>query len=780
MTYWLLGAMLVLPQCVLAQNLGEVDGYVKESKTGIPLVGATIRIIDTELGAVTDSNGFFRITGIPTKSYNFEVRFLGYKSQWKFNVLVRSAGNASLIFELEESADQLTEVVVTASPFIKRAETPNSVQNLSREEIATYPGGNNDIAKVVQSLPGVSGSVGFRNDVIIRGGGPSENVYYLDGVEIPNINHFATQGSAGGPVGLLNVAFIENVRLNTSAFGAQYDNALSGVLQFNQRNGNARKRNFNFRLGASEAAFTLEGPFKLPKEGELAKSTYLFSVRRSYLQFLFKLIDLPFLPDYWDYQYKTHHQLDDKNELSVVGIGSFDDFSINRPDDITEEQQAILDQISIIQQWTTTIGVSWKHRMDNGFLRTTLSSNILNNKFRRFRDNENQVGLLFSNKSQEAETKLRMEMTKFIGDWTISAGLMSQYVNYTNETDDQENATLFSSDLDFFKYGAFAQVSRTFDQWDISFGYRFDIDSFTDKGSGSLAHFSPRLALSYRMNDQWTVNASVGRYFKIPSYTVLGFQNNAGDFVNQNADYIRSDHLVAGLEFLPRISTRFTLEGFYKKYGNYPVSVRNGVSLANLGADFEVFGSEDVASVGEGRAYGMEFLYQQKLNKNFYGILAYTLFWSEYTDLNGTDYRPALWDNRHLLTFTGGYKLKNNWEIGLRTRFLGSAPFIPVNTRATELVYPTIVNDYSRIGVERLQDYNATDIRIDKKWNYKGWSLNVYLEVTNILGSDLPQSPRYGLDLDDNGQLILPRMLIQVDEENNSATIPTIGVVIDF
>uniref|UniRef100_UPI004048D696 TonB-dependent receptor plug domain-containing protein n=1 Tax=Roseivirga sp. TaxID=1964215 RepID=UPI004048D696 len=238
---------------------------------------------------------------------------------------------------------------------------------LSREEIATYPGGNNDIAKVVQSLPGVSGSVGFRNDVIIRGGAPSENVYYLDGVEIPNINHFATQGSAGGPVGLLNVSFIEDVTLSTSAFAARYDNALSGVLQFNQRNGNSRNRNLNFRLGASEAALTFEGPLTLPKENEQAKTTFIVSARRSYLQFLFKLIGLPFLPDYWDYQYKINHKIDDKNEINLIGIGSIDDFKVNTPDDITEEQQATLDQIAIIKQWTSTVGISWKHKLESGF-----------------------------------------------------------------------------------------------------------------------------------------------------------------------------------------------------------------------------------------------------------------------------------------------------------------------------------------------------------------------------------------------------------------------------
>ena len=766
----------------LGQTTTKLTGYVFSAKEKVPLTGATVRLLGESLGAVTDVNGFFSIDDVPTKSYNVEARFLGFKPQVKFNVVVRSAGNAELIFELEEAEDELGDVVVTSSPFPAKIENPNSIQNLSREEIATYPGGNNDIAKVVQSLPGVSGSVGFRNDIIIRGGAPSENVYYLDGVEIPNINHFATQGSAGGPVGLLNVSFIEDVTLNTSSFSAKYDNALSGVLQFNQRSGNSKNRNVNFRLGASEAALTFEGPLVIPKEDEQAKTTFIISARRSYLQFLFKLIGLPFLPDYWDYQYKVDHKIDDKNEISLIGVGSIDDFSVNKPDDITEEQKATLDQIAIIKQWTSTVGLSWKHRMNNGFLRTTLSGNVLDNQFTRYEDNIKEEGLLFSNNSRETEQKLRVEATKFIGDWSLSYGFNLQRSEYMNTTFDADNNITFNSEINFLKYGMFVQTAKSFfdNTLDVSFGLRTDADSFTDKGFNDIAHLSPRLSLAYHVTDKFTVNASTGRYFKIPPYTILGFQDNAGEFLNQDSDYIQTDHYVLGVEYLPRSSTRFTIEGFYKRYANYPVSIRNGVSLANLGGSFEVFGSEDISSVGEGRAYGAEFLYQQKLSNRFYGILAYTLFWSEYTDLNGTGFRPALWDNRHLLSFTGGYKLNNNWEIGVRNRFLGMAPFIPVNVQATQDAYPTIINDFDRIGEERLSAFNSLDVRVDKKWNYNNWSLNLFIEVVNLLGSQLPQSPQFGLDLDDNGDVVMPRNLIEIPDTNGGSTIPTFGIVIDF
>jgi hypothetical protein len=193
-----------------------------------------------------------------------------------------------------------------------------------------------------------------------------------------------------------------------------------------------------------------------------------------------------------------------------------------------------------------------------------------------------------------------------------------------------------------------------------------------------------------------------------------------------------------------------------------------------------VLGNEDVSSAGLGRAYGVEFLYQQKLSRNFYGILAYTLYWSEFTGLDQEQYIPSVWDNRNLLTFTGGYKLPNNWEAGLRFRFLGRAPYVPVDEAATTDTYPIITYDYDRLGEERLNAYHATDIRIDKKWNFEKWTLDIFLEVTNIFGSDLPSDPTYTLEQDTENNIVIPRNLVEVPDTDNSAILPTIGVVVDF
>ena len=772
---------------VFAQT-GELTGYVKDKKTGDPLPGASILLENTSLGTITNLNGFFRIPNVPTQSYNVQASFVGFQTLTKYNVIVRSAGNVDLNFDLEETVETLEGVTITANPFDKLDETPLSIQRLGYEEIISYPGGNNDVAKVIQSLPGVATSLGgFRNDVIIRGGGPNEVVYYLDGIEIPNINHFATQGSGGGPLSLLNVSFFEGVTLTSSAFGAKYDNVLSGVLQFDQRNGNDRERRTNIRVSGSEAAITTEGPL-FKGDNEFSNSSYIFSVRRSYLQLLFKLLDLPFLPDYWDYQLKIDHKLSDRDDITLIGIGSIDDFSINVPEDLTPEGQAQLDDAPVITQWSNTNGISWrrKFRSGKGFMRTSLSHNILNNNLKQFDDNQNETGLFFENDSRESETKLRYEITRFSNDWIISGGLSFQNVDYVNSTFNRTQNFSFESDIDFVKYGFFGQVSKPIFGGRItpSFGFRMDGNSFTDNGNSIGETFSPRLSVSAKLDNKgrWLFNASAGRYFKIPPGTILGFQGAAGSFVNRDSEYIRSDHLVAGFEYLPRTSTRITLEGFYKRYANYPVSVVNGVSLANLGGDFEVFGNEDVESVGLGRTYGLEFLVQQKLTGNLFAILAYTYYKSEYTGFDESIYLPSLWDYNNLISFTGGYKLGKNWELGLKFRLSGEAPFAPVDVAATTPVYPDLVLDYSQLGDQRLESFTTMDLRIDKKWNFPNWSLNVYFDFQNLYAADLPQPPVYILERDGNGNITVPRQLRQLGDDDiaDGQVLPTFGFVIDF
>jgi len=290
--------------------------------------------------------------------------------------------------------------------------------------------------------------------------------------------------------------------------------------------------------------------------------------------------------------------------------------------------------------------------------------------------------------------------------------------------------------------------------------------------------FSPRLALAYEFADDWKIKTSIGRYYKLPPYTILGYKEN-DVFLNKEIKYTRSDHYVLGIERILGPASNLSVEGFYKRYEDYPVSVRDGVSLANKGADFNVLGNEEVKSVGKGRSYGLEFLFQQKLSHRFYGIFAYTFFYSEFTGFNKNNYLPSVWDSRHLVSFTGGYKLKRNWELSARYRFAGETPIVPTNIEETTVRYPDVVLDYSRLGDDKIGVFSQLDVRIDKKWNFKKLSLDLFLEVQNILMRNTSEAPEYVLQRDGMGNFQNPRNLIQVAEDDGKP-IPTIGFVIDF
>lgn len=788
---------------LFAQNTGTINGYVKDARTLLPIPGATVRLVNSDLAATADAKGFYRISNVPTRTWNVEASATGYRNDTKFDLSVTSGNAIELNFELDVAFKELSGVVIKPG-FIKPVGVVNSVQTLGITEIAKYPGANFDIAKVVQSLPGVSGSVGFRNDIIIRGGAPNENVYYLDGIEIPSINHFATQGAAGGPVGLLNVSFIEGVTLHTSAFPAKYDNPLSGVLQFKQRSGNADGFQGNFRLSASEAALTAEGPLGA-KNG---KTTYIASVRRSYLQFIFQLIQLPFLPDYWDYQYKVTHKLNDKNELNFIGIGAIDNFRFKRPDDPTLEQLAILEQIPLNTQRTNTIGFSWRHTMKKGFSLLSISNNRLVNTADQFQNNEKPVDAerILGYKSVEDETRGRYEVNYNVNGWQLSTGVVGILARYENETFQRRPGFVanYETKIDFLRFGAFANVTRRFmnNRLTLSAGLRADGNTFTTNGTDLGRTLSPRLSAAYRLNNIITLNTSVGRYFKIAPYTILGYREN-GVLVNRDVDYIRSDHLVAGVEVSPRASTRITLEGFYKWYDQYPVSVANGISLANLGGDFGVLGNEAVRSDGRGKTYGFEFMYQERLTKNIYGILAYTFYYSLFTGTDRSRFLPSAWDNRHLVSFTGGYKFPRNWEVGLRFRIQGGAPATPYDIFASLENYPftnAAVLDFSRINTDRLRAFNAADLRIDKKWNFKKWSLDLFLDIQNVYNSINPSQPGFTLKRNTDGSVATTtgepfnpgvfgnaaapnnrqRAIPAILPRDSGSRLPSIGFVVEF
>ena len=308
----------------------------------------------------------------------------------------------------------------------------------------------------------------------------------------------------------------------------------------------------------------------------------------------------------------------------------------------------------------------------------------------------------------------------------------------------------FESELNFVKTSFFGQISKKAldNKLIASFGIRTDQNSYSKEMSNPLKQFSPRLSIAYAIAEKSSLNFNIGQYFQLPAYTVMGYRNNENQLVNKNNEitYINNKQIVFGLETNPGNFSKITLEGFYKKYDNYPFLLGDSISLANLGGDFGVIGNEPVTSNSEGRSYGIEFLAQKKLNKSFYGILAYTWVRSEFKDKND-NYVPSAWDNKHIISMTGGIKLKNDWEIGMRFRFSGGSPYTPYNDTISSLINVWDVNsfgvfDYNQLNGERLKSNHGLDIRIDKKWYWKKVTLNIYLDIQNLYNFQAETPPK--------------------------------------
>jgi hypothetical protein len=799
---------------VIAQNTGSISGTVIQKINKTPLTGAIISLSGTTFTALTDSNGRFRLLNIPVKTYNLEVKAISFKALTLYNIVVNSGNENNYNIELDEDAAVLGEVTVKAFKRSARAatlETPLSVQSLTTEEIKSNPGGSFDISKVIQTLPGVGGGQGggtFRNDIIIRGGAPNENVFYLDGIEIPVINHFQTQGGSGGPQGILNVFFIEDVKLSSSAFDAKYDNTLSSVFQFKQKVGNANKFQGNIRASIIESAITLEGPLSKDK-----RTTFLASGRKSFYKFLFTALELPFLPDFYDFQTKVTHKINDKMTLNFIGIGAIDDFKFVPIKNATPEKLYQINSAASIQQWNYTGGISLRKSLSNGFWNLALSRTRFNNNLQKFEDNENPTPATqtLDFVSNETENKLRFDINKFSNGWKFSYGASTQLVEFDNNTfaviqkevRDANNNVIqtginqnFSSPLNpFLRFGAFAQVGKRVmnDKLGISAGVRTDMNTFTNNGLDGLRTLSPRISFSYVLSDKWTANASTGIYYKLPVYTILGFADNSNALVNKNANYTRSTHYTSGFEFLPNDGLRFTLEGFYKKYGNIAVSARDGISLANLGTDFTALGNEAVITNGKGQAYGLEFFMQKKLTDNFFGILSYTYYRSLYSGANN-QLIASNWDNQHLLSLTAGYKFPRNWELGLKFRYQGGAPYTPFDEAASRLNFTSQGRgtlDFARLNTLRLGGFNSSDVRIDKKINLKKLTFDLFLDVTNWYVARNPVIPEYtwqrtadnrtfrttdGLAIKADGNNAIPTNV----KNDEPQVVPTIGLIVEF
>lgn len=781
----------LLPTLAFSQK-GKIKGTIINAKTNEPVEFAGIQIQGTTLGTTSQQDGVFELANVNPGFVRVVVSFVGFETTVSPEIQVMGNKTSFIDVYLPESSVELDAVIVRPNYNMKRIESPISVISVGVRDIEKGAGVNRDVSKVLQTLPGVGATDPNRNDLIVRGGGPSENVFYLDGIEIPIINHFATQGSSGGVVGVINPDFVEEISFYTGAFPANRTNALSSVMDIRQRDGSSNQIRTSLAIGASDAAATVEGPVN-------DKSTFIVSARQSYLQLLFKLIGLPFLPTYNDFQAKYKLKIDNKNELTIIGIGAIDNLVLNTDLETsgTESQKYLLSYLPVYKQWNYTVGGVYKH-FGYSFIDTwVLSRSMLQNKNFKYRDNDESNDKMSDYKSDEAINKLRFEREYPYMAMKLKIGAGVNYAHYTNNSfrsvfrNGSEELQKYNTELDLFGYQVFAQLSDVFldQRLKLSLGVNVVGNNFNNNMLNPLNQFSPRFSASYELSDKWDINANIGRYASQPAYTTMGFKRN-GEFVNKNEQlkYIISNQAIAGFEFRPSGNTRLSVEGFYKQYDSYPFSVEDGISIASKGTEYGQVGDEEITSTGKGRAYGVELLYKiidlEKLNLT----TTYTFFRSEFTDKENV-YRPSSWDTRHMVNLIASYDFGKGWNVSARWRFSGGAPYTPIdmelsqNREAWDITNQYYL-DYDKFNTLRLSSNHSLDLRVDKEIYFSKFALNFYADVQNAYNFQSESVPIYTNKDTDGNVMIDPndptKQKIRLLDNLSGTVLPAVGVMVKF
>ena len=766
----------------------NVSGRVIDRLTRESIPYAAVVIVGVEgSGTLADSTGVFTLENIRPGIVQFSAIQLGYRTTVTPEYKI-TPYTPFLVIEMDQDPDELAASMVKPSPFLRSVESPVSVRVISLGDIDRIPGANKDIARVVRSYPGVSYSpIGYRNDLIVRGGGPSENAFFIDGIEIPNINHFATQGASGGPVSILNSDLIREISFYTGSFPANRGGTLSSVMDIILKEGNPDKQAFKATIGASEVGVSASGHM-----GE--STTYIASVRQSYIQLLFRLLGLPMLPNYIDGQFKSKTKIDSRNEVSLIALAGFDNMKLSDdPDDKGDEY--LLSYLPVLKQETFTIGTSYKHFSDKHIQSYSLSYSYLNNRSRKYIDNDGSrsENLILNSSALEGKAQFRFENRSYYGPWTVREGAEFYFRHYDSDVYRQSrtgNPLDYCTDLSFWGGGIFASADYKSPggKLNASAGLRTDASSFSANTASFWKQFSPRASLSYLPWENWSFNASAGFYHQLPPVTALSFRNTEGNLANMDLDYMRVISAAVGADWRFRDRLFIGLECFYKQFLDIPLSLETGVPLTCTGADYGSIGEEILVSSSRGRAYGAELLVRWLIPDKLTLVGSATLYKSEYRATKDSDYIPSAWDNRFILNLSGVYDLPKFWSIGMKVSAIGGSPYTPYDADVSSLkiVWDAArrpVYDYTKYNQYRLGPYYQIDLRVDKDFYFRKWTLGLYVDLQNVTFSKIRQPDAYL----STGEIVNPdalsheqRYALETLELWSGTIVPAIGVTVEF
>ena len=713
---------------------------------GKPAAGVTICIVDAGRCATSGEDGSFRLSNVRAGQQHIEVRAPGLPPFVSGHVDVRAGFDARVEVVLP-ALDAVVETVnVTAPAFTPPEEVKTSGFLLPARDIEKAAGGLQDVSRYTQSLPGVViGSNDFRNDLIVRGGSPLENLFVVDNVEIPNINAFATSASAGGSVGLIDVGLIRDATFLTGGYPAPFGNRVSSVLQIALREGDRERTGGEVSVGFLGAGGIAEGPL-----GK-GKGSWIVSARRSFLDFFTDDIGIGGVPVVWAFNGKVVYDLTPRDRVWAVNVTGVDRVRLGATasSDSADSELANLD--IRYEGWRGATGVNWQRVFGErgvGLLGITHSSATVDTAYKdllRAGVPPDAVPLdelialspvVYAEDSTERETTIKYDYTGFgraLKKHQFGGAVKrvdarydaAQPFGYDNPYSMEPGTDVL--DLDFsqvsYDLGAYAQAT-----WEparragVTFGGRVDRYGYTAK-----TRVSPRLGVSYGLTGAVTWQASYGIYYQQTSPLLI-----AAFPGNRDLDPLRADHYVTGLAWAPDPTLKVSAEAYWKEYRDYPVaSEYPPVTLANIGDTFDVRESLfPLVSEGRGRSVGVEVAAAKQFEGGWFGQANVAVSQTRHAGADGVR-RPGAFDYPFVANFVGGYRLTPRWEIGARFAYLAGRPYTPFDIEASTAqsrgIYAlTAVNAY------RAPAYVRLDVRVDRMVLTGKRPLLVYAGIQNV------------------------------------------------
>ncbi len=751
MKYKYLLGLIILIGSIQAQATGSISGTVLDERSKKPLIGTNVIVLDTDFGASTDLNGNYFIENIPVGTYRLRFDYIGYEPQLKTDVVVISANPVTVNIELKESILEGEVVTVTAGYFTQEEKIQASTIGLSREEIRRFPGGFEDVVRTVSTLPGVAiNFAGGRNDLLVRGGGPSENLYVINNIEVPNINHFGNQGSSSGSLSFVNLDFVEDVTFSTGGFGAQYGDKMSSVLSLRMIDKIPPNIESKWTISATQYGFNFDLPIS-------QKGNLIFSARQSYLDLIFKAAGLPFVPVYTDFNIIGNYNISTTDQLFFIALSAID--NIERDQSSLENRvtnAGLLDN----SQYQGIAGINYRKLLNSGYLDLTVTNNLFRYRFSQM-DADEQV--YFNSDADEWETGIKLQhywvKSKTFG---IKSGISAKFVSNENYTtfadtifDNSGNKVplsilglpnIIDESINANKYAYYNEFDWLINrQLELNGGVRADYYQFLNEP----LYIAPRLSIKYNLNPQLKFRASGGIYYQSPAYVWTTNSNN------RQLKALQNRMGVIGLDYLLRDDVRISVEGYYKNYSNLPSGTDEGVNdhivITNTGTsyggredNFQSFGYFDMTSTAEGNAYGAELLIHKKYSATpIYGLMSLSYGKSELT-ANNTKTYPGQFDQRFIFNITGGYIFNAKWEISGKFRYFTGVPYSTVYKPSENPIKPGFIQNIPEEYLDNRTDPgHHLDLRVDRYFNFPNWTMIVYIDIQNIYNYKIPQKPTY-------------------------------------